>query len=129
MGVTSLIFDKKLTFRMHIEYILEKCSKLIKIYYHLSVKLTLYKTVFRAAMLYASPAWTGCAESHNRRLQVMQNKILKMILRKPWWYGTDELHDEAEMVTVVDHTGLTDQKFVGALRFSQNPLIQTLANT
>jgi hypothetical protein len=57
----------------------------------------------------------------------MQNKILKMILRKPWCYGTDELHDEAEMVTVVNHISLTDQKFVGALRFFRNPLIQMLA--
>jgi hypothetical protein len=133
----GLILDKKLTFRLHIEYILEKCSKLIKIYYpfinrksrlNKTVKLTLYKTVFRAAMLYASPVWTGCAASHKRRLQVMQNKILKMILRKPWWYGTDQLHCEAGVATVDGHSSLTYQKFIGALRFSQNPLMQILAN-
>jgi hypothetical protein len=34
-----------------------------------TVKFTLYKTVFRGAMLYASPTWTGYAASHKRRLQ------------------------------------------------------------
>jgi Reverse transcriptase (RNA-dependent DNA polymerase) len=133
----GLILDKKLLFKNHIENILHKNSKLIKIYYpfinrksrlNKTVKLTLFKTIFRAAMLYASPAWTGCAASHKRRLQTAQNKVLKMILRKPWWYGTSELHDEASMSTVVAQTDIIFQKFVGTLRFSQNPLVSSLAN-
>ncbi len=134
----GLILDKKLLFKNHIEYILDKSTKLIKIYYpfinrksrlNRTVKLTLFKTVFRTSMLYGSPAWTGCAASHKRRVQVVQNKILKMILRKPWWYPTDVLHEEAGLSTVVDQTDLIRQKFVGSLRFSQNPLISSLDNT
>jgi hypothetical protein len=134
----GLILDKKLIFKNHVEHILDKSSKLIKIYYpfinrrsrlNKTVKLTLFKTVFRASMLYASPVWAGCAASHRRRLQVMQNKILKMILRKPWWHSTDDLHDEADMKTIVDHAGLVRQGFVGSLRFSQNPLISGLSGT
>jgi hypothetical protein len=80
-------------------------------------------------MPYASPAWTGCAASHKRRLQVAQNKVLKMILRKPWWVGTNDLHDEAGLTTVVDQTDLIHQKFVAKLRFSQNPLVTSLVNS
>jgi Reverse transcriptase (RNA-dependent DNA polymerase) len=107
----GLILDKKHLFKNHIEHILHKNSKFTKIYYpfinrksrlNKTVKLTLFNTVFRAAMLYASPAWAGCAASHKRRLQAIQNKALKMILRKPWWFGTDELHDEASLTTVVE---------------------------
>jgi Reverse transcriptase (RNA-dependent DNA polymerase)/Endonuclease-reverse transcriptase len=134
----GLILDKKLLFDKHIEQILHKNSKLIKMYYpfinrksrlNKSVKLTLFKTIFRAAMLYASPAWTGCAASHKRRLQVAQNKVLKMILRKPWWFGTNDLHDEAGLTTVVDQTDLIHRNFVTKLRFSQNPLVTSLANS
>jgi hypothetical protein len=134
----GLILDKKLLFKDHCEHLLNKMSQLIKIYYpfinrksrlNKAVKLTMFKTIFRAAMLYASPAWSGCAASHKRSLQIMQNKVLKMILRKPWWFSTDDLHDEADMTTVVAHIGQIDQKFVGSLRFSQNPLIQNLAGT
>jgi hypothetical protein len=32
----------------------------------------------------------------------MQNKALKMILRKPWWFGTDKLHDGVSLTTVVE---------------------------
>jgi Reverse transcriptase (RNA-dependent DNA polymerase)/Endonuclease-reverse transcriptase len=134
----GLILDKKLIFKDHCEHLLSKMSQLIKIYYpfinrksrlNKAVKLTMYKTIFRTAMLYASPVWSGCAASHRRRLQVMQNKVIKMILRKPWWYSTDDLHDEADISSLVDYIGQIDRKFVGSLRFSQNAIIQNLAVT
>jgi len=134
----GLVLDKKLLFKDHCEHLLNKMSQLIKIYYpfinrksrlNKAVKLTMFKTIFRASMLYASPVWSGCAASHRQRLQVMQNKVLKMILRKPWWYSTDDLHDEADISTLVEYISQIDRKFVGSLRFSQNPIIQNLAGT
>jgi hypothetical protein len=73
------------------------------------VKLTLF---------YASPAWSSCAANLKRRLQIMQNKGLKMILR-----------DEADMATVVEYVGEVCQSFSGSLCFSQNPIIRNLAGT
>jgi hypothetical protein len=97
----GLTFDKKIIFKDHCKNKLNKMSQLIKIYYPFinrksrlckAVKITMFKTIFRAAMLYESHGWSGCAASHRRRLQIIQNKVLKMILRKPWWYLTNDLH-------------------------------------
>jgi hypothetical protein len=132
----GLTMDKKLIFKDHCEQLTSKISKLIKVYYpfinrrsrlNKCVKLTLYKTIFRPSLLYASPAWSGCATSHKKKLQVLQNKILKMILNKPWYYSTDDLHEEAGVSRLTEHITLSDRAFVGSLRFVQNPLVSNLA--
>ena len=97
----GLIYDKKLIFKEHIESIQAKCIKYTRCLYPLinrnsklclKNKLLIYKQIFRPAMLYAVPIWSSCCSTRKKTLQRIQNKILKMILKRPPWFGTLELH-------------------------------------
>ena len=79
--------DRKLIFGDHINYINHKAiGSLIKLYpvfknSHISVnsKLILYKSLVRAAMLYACPVWSLTCQSNINKLQITQNKFLRII--------------------------------------------------
>lgn len=99
----GVILDKKLTFREHISLSCEKALKSIRALWSLlnkRSKLThrnkdlLYKCVIRPILTYASPIWYKAAKTHLRRLQVIQNKCLKIINGKHWRYPTTLLHEE-----------------------------------
>lgn len=52
-------------------------------------------------MFYASPVWAISAKCHLTKLQVLQNKLLKLIFDLPRLYSTGRLHQIAEMDLVV----------------------------
>lgn len=117
----GLAFDKNLTYKDHIESIQVKCNKYIKCLYPLinrnsrlclKNKLLIYKQIFRPAMLYAVPIWTSCCLTRKKKLQRIQNKILKMILKLPPWFSTSELHQLAE----VDTLDVMSNKIIDAFR-------------
>ena len=80
--------DKRLTYQSHIEYIIEKVHKVTRILYpminrksslKINNKLLLYKVVIRPIATYAVPVLRNIALiSHIKKLQIMQNKILKI---------------------------------------------------
>ena len=97
----GLTLDRTLTFKDHIETIQTKCNKYIKSLYSLinrnsrlclKNKMLIYKQIFRPAIMYAVPIWSSCCQTRKKALQRIQNKVLKMILKLPPWFGTDELH-------------------------------------
>lgn len=105
----GLLLDDKLTFRNHIDGIQAKCNKYIKCLYPLinrksklclKNKLLIFKQIFRPAMLYAVPIWSSCCNTRKKALQRIQNKILKMILKKPPWFSTNELHRISNIETL-----------------------------
>jgi hypothetical protein len=61
----DVIFDKRMTWRLHIETIKAKAIRtLIRLYFlfknerlNANIKLTLHKALIRFAMTYACPAW------------------------------------------------------------------------
>lgn len=94
--------DTKLTFKQHIENTISKVEKIMKILYsiinrrsklNLNTKVLLYKTVFRPILTYAAPVWSSCARTHRTRLQVTQNKILKIMLNVPRYTSTSIVHE------------------------------------
>ena len=109
MKYLGLVFDKNLTFKDHIESIQAKCNKYVKCLYPLinrnsklclKNKLLIFKQIFRPTMLYAVPIWTSCCLTRKNKLQRIQNNILKMILKRPPWFSTSELHRLAEVETL-----------------------------
>jgi Reverse transcriptase (RNA-dependent DNA polymerase) len=129
LGVT---LDKRLTFKSHIQKTLEKIQKLIRILYPLinqrsrldrKNKLLIYKTIFSSIMLYASPVWDACALSHLRLLQTQQNKCLKMILNLHWMHSSSDVHNLADIPTIIESIQTRHERFSNGLIFTNNPLI------
>jgi hypothetical protein len=86
------ILDKTMTLKQHIEYVTGKVNLMTRILYPLlnkksqlnkHNKLLLYKQVLRPMMTYACPILENIAKTHLTKLQVTQNKILKMALNLP----------------------------------------------
>ena len=43
-------------------------------------------------MFYAAPVWIKCANTHIHKIQILQNKVLKLILNKPKHFSTTRVH-------------------------------------
>jgi hypothetical protein len=124
----GLILDKTLTFAPHVEHISGKIQKMIRILYPLidrksklspPQKILLYKAVFQPTILYSSVAWQDCAGAHKRRLQILQNKCLKLILNLSRYHSTSDVHDEANCKLISE----SYERFQNRLLFIDNPLI------
>lgn len=108
----GLHIDKRLTYASHIDETLVKMDKIIRILYplihrhselSLNIKLQLYKTCIRPSMLYAAPILAKASKTQLKRLQVKQNKILKVILNKDYKYNTIRLHQESGISKICDY--------------------------
>jgi hypothetical protein len=92
----GLILDKTLTFALHVEHISGKIQKMIRILYPLINKKSKWslpqRVVVQLATCYSSVAWQDCAEAHERRLQILQNKCLKLILNLTRYHSTSNVH-------------------------------------
>lgn len=128
----GLTLDKKLLFDKHINRAINKVNCLSRSLYSLihrrsslqiANKLLLYKCVFRPVLTYGCPIWEKCALSHLRRLQIKQNKLLKMMLDLSPWYPTEELHEIAEIDTIFSFVEKSSAKFRLSCEMSNNPLI------
>lgn len=117
----GVILDRKLTMAAHINYIIEKTQKVIKILYPLihrksklnsNNKLLIFKSALRPIFTYACPIFSTIANTHIQKLQRTQNKILKMIFDLPWCTPTSELHNDNEIELVQDHINRLRENFI-----------------
>lgn len=131
----GVLLDEKVTFKKHVDYANERAQKYIRILYSLinrrsklniRNKVLIFKSVFRPIMLYGAPAWSSCAATHRKSLQVTQNKLLKIIYNKPICYSTKKLHDETKIKPISDVIDQLSVKFKQNFTSSTNPLIYGL---
>jgi hypothetical protein len=106
----GVIFDKRITWRLHIEGIETKAFRtFIRLYslfkserLNANIKLTLLKAVIRFVMTYACPAWEFAAESHLLKLQRLQNRVLRTTGNFPRRTSVRELHVAFQIPYVYD---------------------------
>lgn len=131
----GVVLDQKLLYRAHIDYVIERCGKCIKLLYgllsrnsrlHPTNKIRLFTVVLRPMLLYASPVWCNCANTHRKRLQILQNRILKMCLSLHWRYSTHQLHQDANVEMIQQVIEKLTQKFIDRCGAVPNPLINNL---
>lgn len=83
---------KKKKEELHIKYrklywLLEKNSELT-----ISNKLLLYRQIIKLIWMYGIQLW-GCTKKTNVNIiQTFQNKVLRCIVRAPWYIRNDDLH-------------------------------------
>lgn len=107
----GLMLDKRLTYRQHINYTVDKTIKAMRMLYsllnrrsklNLKNKLLLYKVCLRPILTYSAPNVNQAAKTHIKKLQVIQNKLLRMILDASWGTSTSSLHEHLEIETIVE---------------------------
>lgn len=107
----GIIFDKKLTFKDHIQTAIAKTNAATKILYSLinrrsrlnqNSKLLLYKVALRPIITYACPIFSTASKTHLQKLQICQNKLLRTILNSPPRTTTVSIHQTAEIETITE---------------------------
>lgn len=127
--------DQKRTFGQHIKKVAEKASKCVKSIYPLLArrsklsnrnKNVLYKSMIRPMMTYGCPVWHEASACHIKKLQIVQNKCLKLIHNLPWRYPTESLHKVTNYSTVRAFIRNLTDKFNGSCAASDFDLIRDL---
>lgn len=130
LGVT---LDKKLTFGKHIEATRAKCLKTLRALWPLLNKRSLlnpknkgliYKVIIRPSLCYACPVWYKAANSHIKKLQIIQNKCLKIIHNKNWRFSSNALHEETGYSFLRDFIHTLSNNFFIKNQHSPHPLIR-----
>ncbi|GFX45391.1 RNA-directed DNA polymerase from mobile element jockey [Trichonephila clavipes] len=102
----GLHIDSRLIYKKHIEYLSDKfwgrialAISLIGRSSPLSLenKLILYKQILHPTITYGSPVWGAAAQTHTKRIQVIQNKILRIIANAPWYVRNSVIHHDLHM--------------------------------
>ena len=109
-----------MTLKPHIEYTTLKAQKAIRILYSLFNrrsrlstynKLHLAKVAIRPIITYAAPLVNEAAKTHIKKLQIAQNKLLRMILDASRYTRITDLHEEAQMETIPEFISRLTDKF------------------
>ena len=115
---------------------MDKATKCIRALYpllnkksHLNPKnkIILYKTVIRPILLYGCNVWGKAAKTHIKKIQVVQNKALKIIHKLPRLYRTRDLHIRYSHQTIKDVIDTQNLAFTNRCRNSEYDLIKHLS--
>lgn len=116
----GVVLDPRLTLRAHMQYVANKAHKAIRILYSMLSrrsnldarnKQILYKVGIRPIMTYAAPVINQSAKSNLNRLQVVQNKCLRMILDSEPGTSNIQLHEEVVIEWVKEFVQRLTDKF------------------
>ena len=97
----GVILDSKLLYKDHIHMVCDKalrCGRALfpllnrKSKLNYKNKLLLYKSCILPILTYGCQIYGKCAKTHLKRLQVIQNKMLKIIYNLDMRYSTEGLH-------------------------------------
>jgi hypothetical protein len=123
-----VIFDKRMTWRLHIEIIEAKAFRtFIRIYsvfkserLSTNIKLTLHKALIRSVMIYACPAWEFAAEPHLLKLQRLQTIVLRNIGDFPRRTSVRDIQEAFQIPYVYDYVTKSCRKQAEAIRNHAN---------
>lgn len=134
LGVT---LDKKLLFKQHIEEIRARAARCLAALYPIigrrsslstKNKLMIFKAVIRPVFTYASPVWFTSAVSNRKKLQILQNKCLKIIYKLHWRHSTIDLHELSKVQMVDEYVCNLNENFNNKCADSHYYLIRALAD-
>lgn len=134
LGIT---LDRFLTFASHLRLTCTKVNKCLHMMYPMIGKrsklttrnrMTIFKTIVRPMLTYASPIWRNAANCHIKKLQILQNKCLKIIYRLPWRYSTRGLHLLSATPMIREFVDDYSIKFLDSCSNSDSDLIRALAH-
>lgn len=89
-------------------------------------KISIYRSIIRPVMTYACPIFNNCPKTHFNRLQIQQNKCLRMALNSPFYTRTVDLHTESKIPTIREFVDKLTKKFYEKADAHHNSLINNL---
>ena len=112
LGIT---LEENLTWSLHINEIVNKLKRLFHIFYNIRDYLTkensrtIYYSMIYTRIKYGITIYGSDGSYKLNKIQVIQNQLLKVLLKKDYRFPTDELHKSMELLKVTD---ITEQEIV-----------------
>jgi hypothetical protein len=133
LGVT---FDRKITWRNHIDWIITKALRtFVQIYsllksetLSIKTKKTLYKALIRSKMTYACPALESAPGTHLLKLQRLQNKVLRVTGGLPRRTPARYMHAELQIPYIYIYIYIYIYGFITKICRKQAEVIQNHDN-
>ncbi|GFS66597.1 RNA-directed DNA polymerase from mobile element jockey [Trichonephila clavipes] len=129
----GLHIDSRLTFKKHIDYLAEKFWGRI----HLGIsligrrsplslenKIILYKQILHSVITYGSPVWGAAATTHMKKIQVIQNKILRFMTNAPWYVRNDVIHNDLHMEPISNYITKLSRNVFKSIESHDYPIIK-----
>lgn len=134
----GVILDKTLRFGPHLDYTVAKAKAVIGQLSSLTCrrskmsyknKLLLYRSIIRPTLTYASAAWEfALTKAQHEKLQVVQNKFLRMAFNAPWFVRGEQLHREAELPMLRQHLDEISRRTLRKADTHPNRLVREAVN-
>ncbi|KAJ4427083.1 hypothetical protein ANN_24698 [Periplaneta americana] len=105
----GLDLDRKLTWNTHISNLVKRLRhKLYQVKHLLKgssplplhLKRLTYFSLIRPIWMYGCGIWGSASNSQIRRIQTIQNRVLRLIVDAPWYIHNDNLHKDLNVPTV-----------------------------
>lgn len=131
----GVILVQKLLLNSHIDWVIHKASNMVRTLYPLlkrnnnaqtKSKIHAYRGIIRPILTYACPIFANCAERHFKKLQIQQNKILRMALNADWFTRTSDLHKMAKVPTIREYVNKITDNFYLKAKSHTNQLVSSL---
>ena len=100
--------DENLTFNEHVNDICNKLKRLFHIFYNIRDYLskenikTIYYALIYSRIKYGLSVYGQASNTKMKRIQTLQNQLLKVLAGKEYRFSTDKLHVEFELLKVKD---------------------------
>ena len=125
----GLMIDENLYWHMHVEYVYNSLVKYFVIFNHVKTIMSkkiarqLYFAFIYSRKKYGIEVFRDCANEYLQKLQVIQNKLLKLLLNFDRWMSTNELHQQLFLLKVVDIHTVNVLSFVNECRSGRCPTL------
>lgn len=135
----GVYLDTRLNFNTHSKKTLQKSQIQFSQLYpllckkskiNIKLKLLLYKMLIRPVFAYATPMWNNISNRKNiKKLQIFQNKCLRVIQAKPPWTKTSFLHKKSNIQYVEDYLSDLTKSFLESLSVEDQELLHVHKDT
>ena len=125
----GLMIDENLYWHMHAEYVYNSLVKYFGIFNHVKAIISkkiarqLYFAFIHSRIKYGIEVFGDCAKEYLQKLQVIQNKLLKLLLNFDRRMPTNELHQQLSLLKVVDIHTVNVLSFVNECRSGRCPTL------
>ena len=116
----GLHLDTQLTWKLHIKSIVEKIQKTRRQMHWLTSrksklsiesKLKIYKTIIKPIWTYGIPLWGTSATIHINKIEIIQAKILRTVVKAPWYVRNDDIRKDLGIPTVKEEISKYSEKY------------------
>ena len=124
--------DSKISWKIHIEKLTCKLSKVcgmiykLRHYVPLSTLKLLYYAMFHSHLQYSLLNWGRACKSHYHKLVILQNNILRASLFRPLHHPTNSLYSDCSVLKLEDMIKMEFAKFM--FKFNNNILPTSFNN-